>query len=241
MACAPTDQPWLDYEREEQALIDVLAAGDEIVFDGCDLGTLHELGVRVADVRPHIVHLQGHGTVTWGIGQFAFETEEGTTNQNATTREIVETLAGAGVEVVFISACQSGQAPATDAVGGICAGLVGAGIPAAIGWAASVDDYLAGTFARVLYERLARGVGIDQAFRLARRRVRELCEPENDASWTLPVLYAATTQDRVWDRVAPREQPRKRSLRQEALPGISVAGASSSDSSLRSVVAEREQ
>jgi hypothetical protein len=42
MACAPTDQAALDFEREEEALFRAVS-GQEVAFDSCDLGTFEEL------------------------------------------------------------------------------------------------------------------------------------------------------------------------------------------------------
>ncbi len=77
MACAPTDQATLDYEREEEALFRAVS-GQDVAFDSCDLGTFQELKERVSEYRPHILHLTGHGVVRDGKGHFAFEKEDGT-------------------------------------------------------------------------------------------------------------------------------------------------------------------
>ena len=75
MACAPTDQPTLDYEREEEALFRAIY-GQDVAFDSCDLGTFEELKEKVSEFKPHIVHLTGHGAVRDGQGRFAFEKED---------------------------------------------------------------------------------------------------------------------------------------------------------------------
>jgi len=62
MACAPTDQATLDYEREEEALFRAVS-GQGVAFDSCDMGTFQELKERVSEYRPHILHLTGHGLV----------------------------------------------------------------------------------------------------------------------------------------------------------------------------------
>ena len=72
MACAPVDQPTLDYEREEEALFRAVS-GQDVAFNSCDLGTFEELKERVDEFRPHVLHLTGHGTVKDGKGYFAFE------------------------------------------------------------------------------------------------------------------------------------------------------------------------
>ena len=51
MACAPTDQPTLDYEREEEALFRAIY-GQDVAFDSCDLGTFEELKEKVSEFSP---------------------------------------------------------------------------------------------------------------------------------------------------------------------------------------------
>jgi len=148
MACAPTDQPTLDYEREEEALFRAIY-GQDVAFDSCDLGTFEELKEKVSEFKPHIVHLTGHGAVLEGQGRFAFEKEDGTADL-VPSEELRRFLAGSGVQCVFVSGCQSGKAP-REALAGICQALVGAEVPLAVGWAASIADDLATNFARTFY------------------------------------------------------------------------------------------
>jgi hypothetical protein len=76
MACSPSDQLTLDYEKEEEALFRAVH-GQDVAFDSCDLGTFEELKEKVNEFKPHIVHLTGHGAVRDGQGRFAFEKEDG--------------------------------------------------------------------------------------------------------------------------------------------------------------------
>jgi len=144
MACAPIDQPTLDYEREEEALFRAVS-GQDVAFDSCDLGTLEELKERVNEFRPHVLHLTGHGTVRDGKGYFAFEKEDGTADL-VPADDLRRFLARSGVQCVFVSGCQSGKAP-WEALAGVCQALVGAEVPLAVGWAASIADDLATNFA----------------------------------------------------------------------------------------------
>lgn len=143
MACAPTDQATLDYEREEEALFRAVS-GQDVAFDSCDLGTFEELKERVSEFRPHILHLTGHGVVRDGKGHFAFEKEDGTADL-VPADELRRFLSGSGVQCVFASGCQTGQVP-REALAGVCQALVGAEVPLAVGWAASIADDLAINF-----------------------------------------------------------------------------------------------
>jgi hypothetical protein len=151
MACSPLDQQELDYEKEEEALFRAVY-GQDVAFDSCDLGTFEELKDKVSEFQPLIVHLTGHGAVINGKGRFAFEKEDGSSDL-VPSAELRRFLAGSGVQCVFVSGCQSGKAP-REALAGICQSLVGAEVPLAVGWAASIADDLATNFARTFYRTL---------------------------------------------------------------------------------------
>ena len=75
VACAPLDEVPLDYEKEEESLIRVMAkAGPNVVFDSGDMGSFDELQERINQFDPHVVYLTGHGIVEEdGLGYFCFE------------------------------------------------------------------------------------------------------------------------------------------------------------------------
>ncbi len=88
---------------------------------------------------------------------------------------------------------------------GICQSLVGAEVPLAVGWAASIADDLATNFARTFYKTLKDGQPVDRALLLARQEAWKACEKQGDPSWTLPVLYSATSQSQIFDPNKPSE------------------------------------
>jgi tetratricopeptide (TPR) repeat protein len=62
-------------------------------------------------VRPHVVHLSGHGQVRGdGTGVFCFEDEEGKTDAVTAQRLVRDVFLGANVRCVFLNACQTSQA-----------------------------------------------------------------------------------------------------------------------------------
>lgn len=221
MACAPKDQHPLDYEREEESLLKVIAkAGPNVVFDSGDLGTFEELSERLNSFDPHVVHLNGHGVVRDdGLGYFCFEDERGQTDLRSSL-DLRGLLAGSGVQCAFVSGCQSGKAPPVAAVGGICQGLVSEEVPLAVGWAASIADDIATDFATDFYKTLAAGRSINRALVQARQAIFRKCEERGYPGWTLPVLYGATTQGLLFDQRLPAEPPPSSSRPQLPLPGM---------------------
>lgn len=224
MACAPTDQPPLDYEREEEFLLRAIAkAGPNVAFDLGDLGTFEELRQRINEFQPHIVHLTGHGFVRdSGLSYFAFEDEQGGTDPCSSAKISREAFAGSSVQCAFISGCETGKAPPIAALGGICQGLVREELPLAIGWAASIADDIANRFASIFYNTLSAGQTVDRAIIQARHAIYKECEERGDASWALPVLYSATTQGLIFDASPQRAAapPLSRSRPLEPLPGM---------------------
>ncbi len=219
MACSPSDQPTLDYEKEEEALFRAIY-GQDVAFDSCDQGTFEELKEKVNEFKPHIVHLTGHGAVLDGQGRFAFEKEDGTSDL-VPSEELRRFLAGSGVQCVFVSGCQSGKAP-LQALSGICQSLVGAEVPLALGWAASIADDLATNFARTFYKTLKDAQPVDRALLLARQEAWKACRERGDPSWTLPVIYAATSQVQIFDPnpQRPPEALTRQNMVLDALPGM---------------------
>ncbi|MGQ0568206.1 MAG: CHAT domain-containing protein, partial [Armatimonadota bacterium] len=201
---APRDQEQLDYEREERFLLKALSgAGRDIVFRSGDTGSLTELIQLTNEHRPHVVHLSGHALLeSDGLGYFAFEDERGMSDFRSSSEMANRVFVGSPVQCVFVSGCQSGKSPEV-AVGGICQGLVSAGVPLAVGWVASVEDEIATVFAHRFYETLSAGESIDRALVQARHEIRSRVGI-SDPSWTLPVLYSATDQALALDRSLPK-------------------------------------
>jgi len=231
IACAPRDQAPLDYEREEQALLKALAgAGPRVAFDTCDLGSFDELRDRINEFEPHVVHLTGHGIVhDDGLGYFAFEDERGNTDLRSSVEMREQLFGGISVQCAFIAGCQTGKAPPVAALGGICQGLVGEEVPLAVGFAASIADDTATAFAHTFYRVIAAGQPVDRAILQARQEVRKLCDERGDPSWTLPVLYAATTQAQTFDTDThrPPAPPPRQAAPQRPLPGMTEGYAAS--------------
>ena len=217
MVAAPQDQEDLDFEREEELLLRALGA--QVVFDTGDLGSFEELGQRINAFRPHIVHLTGHGAAGETSATFAFEDERGRTDARSAA-ELGQLFAGSDVQCAFLSACQAGRAPERTALGGLAQGLLEAGVPLVIGWTASVLDDVAIDVAAGFYNAIASGQGtVDRSLVIARQKARKACDLRGDPSWSLPVLYASTTQAKLFDPMRAEPSPRP-SLVQQPLPGM---------------------
>src|SRR5207248_829317 len=129
---------------------------------------------------------------------------------------------GSTVRCVFFNACQSSQAAAA----GLCQGLVTAGLPLAVGWAASVADDRATAFAAALYNRLLVGEAVPVAVAHARATIRSEgrhsnpgAVPIQDATFVLPQVYASTRGAGLFDPTAAKEPYRGPRTERTLLPG----------------------
>jgi hypothetical protein len=208
LAAAPTDQPQLDYEREEDAMLRATARlKDDVVVHFSETGSFEELAELVAQLRPHIVHLSGHGRVNRdGSGTFAFEDERGRTDSKDAEEIVATVFRGSPVRCVFFNGCQTSQAAAA----GLCQALVTAGVPMAIGWSASVADDLATEFAETFYRRLVRGESVPAATAHSREAIRRRGMIRHgqvqlqDATFALPQIYCSTDGTALFDLSAPK-------------------------------------
>lgn len=108
VACSPLDEVPLDYEKEEESLVRVMAkAGSNVVFDSGDMGSYEELQERLNQFDPHVVYLTGHGIVKEdGLGYFCFEDERGQKDMRS-SKQLRALFAGSSVQCVFVSGCQT--------------------------------------------------------------------------------------------------------------------------------------
>jgi hypothetical protein len=193
VAAAPEDQSQLDYEREQEALLRATAELHGAVIHVADMGSFAELKELVRQVRPHVVHLSGHGKLRAGHGSFCFEDEEGRSDPRLVGELVRDVFRGSGVRCVFLNACETSQA----AVAGLCQELVRAGLPLAVGWAASVADDRSTAFAETFYRQLLAGEPAPAALTHARLRIQREGfyakaldgQDWQDATFVLPQLY----------------------------------------------------
>jgi len=206
-ACAPRQS--LDYAKEEESFFKA-SEGMEVVLDSCDLGTFEELGKRVDEFRPQIVHLVGQGVVKDGKNYFAFEGSDGIVDLKSSA-EILKAMPG--VQVVFLSGCQ-GKSPYVLSNLGI--ELVRTGLPLAISWPGSITD--AETAVRAFYGDLASGNTLESAMTSMRREigaVHKLGAP----LLAFPSRYSMTDQSRTFDPIQRSILPQPLLSRKPPLKG----------------------
>lgn len=208
LTSAPEDQAPLDLEREEDLVLrSTEGLRGEVIVHIAEVGTFDELRRLVGRVKPQVIHLSGHGNInSTGEGVFAFETEEGETDLKTAEQIATAVARGSSVRLFVLNACKSAQA----GVAGICRALVAAGVPHALGWAASVEDRVASRFTTTLYGELMTGVPVGRAVAHARLELRDQGVvktkegPLLDASFAVSQLYGRGAGE-LLDFGKPRE------------------------------------
>ncbi len=178
----------LDFEREEA---DILRSTQHLamtlrVEESGSLNGLRQVWQRQG-AEFDLLHLSGHANIAEdGEPYFVVEAETGEPEQ-ATAEEIAEVLRFRVPRLVFLSGCRTGERSAS-----LCERLVGAGVPAVLGWGRSVGDRVATVAAAKLYEQLAAGYGLVESLAATYTAVSKdqgLSERER-SQWQLLRLFA---------------------------------------------------
>ncbi|HEX8072010.1 MAG TPA: tetratricopeptide repeat protein [Pyrinomonadaceae bacterium] len=167
---------------------------------------------RVLSDQPnfyHVLHFDGHGVFPPGAsthGLLEFEGEADETRRPVTGAELGGLLAGRGVPVVLLNACQSGMTHPEALYPSVGNELLKAGTGGVVAMAYSVYVQSAVRFMARLYEALIKGEELARAVALAREDLRahpQRFSPIGDVplrDWVVPVLFEAVP-------VRPFEQP----------------------------------
>ncbi len=170
LVAAPIDQAQLDYEREEDAMLRATARLPGVARPVRRVGSFEELVELVAECRPHVVHLSGHGRMaTDGQGTFAFEDERGRTDsRDRPPRSSPRSSAAARCNASSSTAARRRRRTRPASASRWCRRR----IPLAVGWSASVADDRATDFTEEFYRRLVRGEPVPAAAAHARELIR---------------------------------------------------------------------
>ncbi|MCJ7424000.1 DUF3856 domain-containing protein [Candidatus Bathyarchaeota archaeon] len=139
-----------------------------------------------------VVQFYGHGGFSGGKGCLAFEDELGLT-QLVSADELAVVLRGAGVQLMVLCACHSGETTSHSIFTGVAQSLVGACVPAVVGWSFAVPVDTALAFMQQFYATLASS---DQpSVRRAVAQARRALYSRGTAHF--PMLFERTLDDRL--------------------------------------------
>lgn len=219
---SPADLPALDTDGEAAIILNSLKkVSDEVKVKVIPHTTWDLLQDALAD-GADVVHFVGHGSINEsGEGYLAFEDDEGALDA-ITAQRLRVLFRGRDVKIVVLNACQSAVAEGQEAIMAVAPSLVRSGIPAVIAQQAPVPDRLAQTFAKTLYEYLAKGKPLDEI--ITEMRIRAYGRAGNYAHWGIPVLFMRAPDGRVWkndeQEVEEKKPPKKNG-------GVNISGNNS--------------
>jgi tetratricopeptide (TPR) repeat protein len=174
MAYSPRGvEPVLDYEGEEERILDELAPFVEdrqLVLKVAEDGSLDELRRRLMRRAYDVVHLTGHGVVTDQGPRLVMEDATGDRDDVSAEQLLKALRAGRAMpRLVVISSCHSAEQRAD--LPSLAAELIQGGVPCVVGWTRPVRDDVATDAAEELYGRLCSGDPVIEAVACARREL----------------------------------------------------------------------
>jgi hypothetical protein len=224
----------LDLEGETEELQAILGRNPDIEVSNLDHPDSHGLRRALNRESFHVLHFMGHGV-------FEAETGEGALlfRDPAGAREVVSGRHLAtklkdfpSVRLVVLNACdtaRSSQTSGHDPFSGVASALVLAGVPAVVAMQTPIDDASAIAFSTAFYERLAQGLGVDEALSEGRQALYSLAA--EGIAWAIPVLFLRAPSGIlfVWrggglDTRAELSDPPKRSRRGTSLGYATLLG-----------------
>jgi tetratricopeptide (TPR) repeat protein/CHAT domain-containing protein len=197
-----------EQERVQEALLPFIAQG-RVQLEIPDDGRLETLIDLLKRFEPHVLYLSGHGKFVHQPGSdrepfgiFLFESDTGK-GDPVTEEKLAQVLMGSGVQVIVLSACESGKAASDDLNHGLARRLAAMGVPHVLGMRESVLDEAGIQFADALCKALAEGERVDVAIQAARaamtvsaggvsrRETNSAVTPERlQGEWCLPMLIS---------------------------------------------------
>jgi tetratricopeptide (TPR) repeat protein len=213
---------------------------DRVRLDVLRPPTFEQLA-RVLNEKPnfyHVLHFDGHGTFLQGTdparfyaqsgaqGRLLFEGEDGQPRP-VTGEELGGLLAGKGVPLVLLNACQSGMTHPESLYPSVGNQLLQAGARGVVAMAYSVYVQTAVRFMARLYEGLINGEELARATALAREELR--AHPGRSSpigeielrDWIVPVLFEAAPL-RVMEPRPPLHLDRKVLHGEQAAAGAEI-------------------
>ena len=185
MAAAPRGVDVLDFEAEENAILDA-TGGLHLDLVVEESGNPARLAERLTAVGPmQVVHLSCHGR-SQPEPVLLLEDDEGAplqTDAAALFRALQYHLP----HLLFVSACES-AAPGNLAAP-LAMTLVRAGVAAVLGWDGTVYDHEARDFARELYASLSRQGSLEEAVGAARQALLHSTGAQPSRDWHLARLW----------------------------------------------------
>ncbi len=201
LIASPSDHPQLDVEQEWRNLKHELADLERrglVELDRLDAANAAALQRRLRRRPVNIFHFIGHGTFDEASQRAALLFEDTDGRGQPLDADAVATLLHdhPPLRLVWLNACESGQASAAHPFAGVAQTLIRQGIPAAIAMQFRISDRAALVLSRAFYGALADGDPVDTALADARKAVYVEALGEE---WGTPVLFMRAPDGQIFD------------------------------------------
>ncbi len=195
----------LNTELEQEVIleaVDKLQREHKMEVDFTEDATFETIESYLIEKDYHIVHFTGHGRydVGKGKGYLDLETEDGRARE-VDNSAITYLLAGKGIRLVVLSACQSGKTSNKEAYADLASDLAVKNIPAVVAMQYSILDLSATKFASIFYQALI-NKPIDLALTEARITMKN-AEKSNGVDFATPVLYLSDPDCLAVSKIKP--------------------------------------
>lgn len=197
----PKDMSFIEPRNSIAPLLDALEAlpDDQVRVDLCEPATLARLEQMISEARKdncpyHIVHFDGHGAYgeLSGVGQLAFEREDGTTHL-VTGGHFGDLLARIDVPLVLLEACRGSDLSDKPVFGSLAPALLESGVGSVIAFSHAVHIRAVQLLVERIYAELVSRLTIGQALAEARA-----CLYADPARWLDPDSRAKTIDLEDW-------------------------------------------
>jgi hypothetical protein len=154
------------------------------------------------DVKPDIFHFSGHGVVRNGKGCLVLVNRKTKKSDYITAEDLAVALAGRGIRLAILSACQTSAETFEDSFSSVAESLVRGGIPAVVGNQFSIPDSSVAIFVGALYRELLTSGNIDVAVSEGRIALAVHLGDFGDSAvleWGIPTLYRVYGGEQVYE------------------------------------------
>ncbi|HEV7667549.1 MAG TPA: CHAT domain-containing protein [Thermoanaerobaculia bacterium] len=189
VSAAPRDQNEVDFESVREAIQRAFQAlmPPRFTIEAVDGANRASFRKAVAEGSFDILHFSGHGRVDEkGQGRILLVNRKTSKTDELPADQLCTLLAGKGIRLVVLSACETATGNFADDFATIAEALVQSGIPAVVANQLPVTNRAMASFVGPLYEELLQSGDIDRA--VAEGRIALDVELES-FEWGIPTLY----------------------------------------------------
>jgi len=147
------------------------------------------VGEMMSLEQPHIVHFVGHGRRNNGVGELAFEDDDGKVRWVPEQNVANLVMRSANLKLVFLQACESALPNPHLALSGVARRVAAMNIPAVIAMQDKVTAATANTFAEGFYRALALNETLERAVKAGHKSLTNMGGLNPQTGFGLPVLF----------------------------------------------------